>query len=137
MDIKTQKIQDSKTQNKSEVKNKVYDLEQRFGNYFEKVILLTKKCISNDVTKRIISQVVASSGSVSANYAEASEAMSKKDFVKCLKICRKEAKETKVWLRGLKIAIGSFGSEFDLLIQESNEIVYILTSIISKNDSKL
>ena len=136
MDTKTQKIQDSKTQNKLENKNKVYDLEQRFGNYFEKVIILVKKCPINDVTKRIISQVVASSGSVSANYAEASEAMSKKDFVKCLKICRKEAKETKVWLRGLKVAINLFISEFDLLIQESNEIIYILTSIISKNDTK-
>ena len=133
---KTQKIQDSKNQNKLEVKNKVYDLEQRFGNYFEKVIILTKKCLANDVTKRIISQVVASSGSVSANYAEATEAMSKKDFVKCLKICRKEAKETKVWLRGLKVAANSFDSEFDFLIQESNEIIYILTSIISKNDTK-
>lgn len=135
MAYKTPKIQDSKNQsNYQNRKEKIYDLEKRFGNYFENTILLTRKLPINEITKRIISQLVASSGSVPANYAEASEAMSKKDFVKCLKICRKEAKESKVWLKGLKIATNSNKPDFENLIQESNEIIYILTSIISKND---
>lgn len=135
MTYKTPKIQDSKNQNNYQnKKEKIYDLEKRFGNYFENTILLTRKSPINEITKRILSQLVASSGSVPANYAEASEAMSKKDFVKCLKICRKEAKESKVWLKGLKISINSNDPDFENLIQESNEIIYILTSIISKND---
>lgn len=135
MSYKTPKIQDSKNQNNYQSKKeKVYDLEKRFGNYFENTISLTRTSPINEITKRILSQLVASSGSVPANYAEASEAMSKKDFVKCLKVCRKEAKESKVWLKGLKIATNSNNPDFENLIQESNEIIYILTSIISKND---
>lgn len=133
MDNKTQKIQDSKIQNK--IKNKIYDLEERFGDYFDRVINISKNNINNEITKRIIPQLIASSGSVAANYAEATEAMSKKDFVKCLKISRKEAKESKIWLKGLRTATSSSNPEFGLLIQESNEIIYILTSIISKNDT--
>lgn len=79
---------------------------------------------------------MASSGSIAANYAEASEAMSKKDFVKSIKISRKEAKESKVWLRGLKITADFKDSEFDSLNQEATEFVYIFTSILKKTDKK-
>jgi four helix bundle protein len=105
MTYKTPKIQNSKTPNKLQNKNseKIYDLEKRLEKYFERVIILCKNCPVNVITKRIIPQLIASSGSISANYAEATEAMSKRDFVKCIKICRKEAKESKVWLKGLKL----------------------------------
>ncbi|OGM76366.1 hypothetical protein A2210_01645 [Candidatus Woesebacteria bacterium RIFOXYA1_FULL_40_18] len=114
----------------------MYNLEKRLEKFFERIIKLCKKCPITPITKRIIPQLVASGGSVPANWAEATEAMSKKDFIKSTKICRKEAKESKVWLKGLKIAVNSSDPEFDLLIQEANELTYILTSILTKTDTK-
>ena len=128
-----QKLKESKTQSNINNKtNKIYDLHERFQSYFERVIKLCKKCEKNSVTMRIIPQAVASSGSLPANYAEASEAMSKKDFVKCIKIARKEVRESKVWIKGLKISVNFNDTEFDLLLRESDEIFYILTSILKK-----
>jgi len=57
--------------------------------------------------------------------------MSKKDFCKSIKICRKEAKESRVWLNGLKEVV-----DFDFLMQEATEFIYIFTSILSKTDVK-
>lgn len=100
-----------------------------------RTIRLCKSIGENVFTKRIIPQLIACSGSIGANYLEASAAMSKKDFVKCLKIARKESREFLVWIDGLEEACGSANGEFNLLRQEARELSYILTSIISKNDS--
>lgn len=62
--------------------------------------------------------------------------MSKRDFNKCIKICRKEAKEATSWLLGLKVANDSPDPEFDLLRNEAQEFIYIFTSILSKTDKK-
>lgn len=131
-------IQESKTPNKLKIENneKIYDLEKRLNNFFKRIIKLTKKCPENAVTKRIIPQIVADGGSLPANWAEATEAMSKKDFVKSVKICRKEAKESIVWLDGLKEAVDFSDPEFDSLIQEARELIYIFTSILKKTDIK-
>jgi four helix bundle protein len=137
VDSKAQKLEKAKNQNNIEVKNtKIYNLEERFQDYFNRVIILCKKSPNNPITKRIIPQLIASSGSIPANYAEATDAMSKKDFVKSIKISRKETKESKVWTKGLKTAIESSDSEFDLLLREADEITYILTSILKKTDIK-
>ena len=131
-------LQESKTPSKLKVEKdkKIYDLEKRLSSFFKRVILLCKRCPENTVTKRIIPQLVADGGSLPANWAEATEAMSKKDFVKSVKICRKEAKESKVWLNGLKIAVDGVDPEFDSLTQEASEMVYIFTSILKKTDIK-
>ena len=138
MITKTQKFQDSKTPNNLKKENyenpKIFDLETRLNVFFQRVAKLCKNIQLDARNSRVISQLIASSGSIGANYAEASEAMSKKDFVKCLKISRKEAKETKVWLNGLKIIVDFTDPEFDALIQESNEFIYIFTSILKKTD---
>lgn len=133
---KTQKLQESKTQNKfkEENKQKIYNLEDRLQNFFIRTIRLCKKCSENAVTKRIIPQLVADGGSLPANWAEATEGLSKKDFVKSVKICRKEAKESKVWLKGLKIAVGFTDPEFESLTKEATELIYIFTSILQKAD---
>lgn len=136
--LKTPNVQKSKLPSKLEVKNKkkIYNLEERFRKYFERVAKLCKKIPINPRTERVISQLIGTAGSVGANYAEASEAMSKKDFVKSIKITRKEAKESKVWLYGLKVVVDFEDPEFDELIQEANEFIYILTSILKKTDEK-
>ena len=114
--------------------SKIENLEDRLQDFFERVIRLCKQVPSNPLTQRVISQLIASSGSVPANFAEASEAMSKKDFIKSLKICRKEAKESRVWLKGLLTAVSIEEHEFNALIQEATEFTYIFTSIITKAD---
>jgi len=132
---KIPKSQMSKTPNNDE-KEKPQDLEERLLNFFIRVIKLCKKCPLNARTSRIISQLTGSAGSIPANYAEASEAMSKKDFNKSIKIIRKEAKESQVWIRGLKEAVNFKDPEFDKLIQEAIEFICIFTSILKKTDKK-
>lgn len=70
-------------------------------------------------------QLVRSSGSVAANYIEANESLSKKDFVMRIKICRKEAKESALWLRLL--------DEPGELTQEARELTKIFGAIIEKS----
>jgi four helix bundle protein len=79
--------------------SKQYDLEERTFQFAKTVAYYVKtlpKTISN---AEYSSQVVRSSGSVGANYIEANESLSKKDFLMRIKICRKEAKESAYWLR--------------------------------------
>ena len=75
-----------------------YDLEERLCVFVEAVIELMKKIPNNPINSRMISQVVASSGSSSANYGEACEAESKKDFKHKIAIVNKELRETKNWI---------------------------------------
>lgn len=110
------------------------DLLERLTEFHIRTIKLCKKIKVTPIVSRIIPQIVAASGSAAANYAEASEAMSKKDFVKSLKTTRKELKEYRVWITGLKEGADFVDSEFDLLLQESKELTYIFTSILQKTD---
>jgi four helix bundle protein len=80
-------------------------------------------------------QVVRSSGSVGANYIEANESLSKKDFIMRIKICRKEAKESRYWLRLIDISgNGEHEEERKALIQESSELMNIFGSILRKSE---
>ncbi len=116
------------------MENKIQNLEERFKSFHLRTIRLCKKIKVTPLTARLIPQLVSSSGSAGANYCEASEAMSKKDFVKCLKTSRKELREFSIWIAGLKEAVEFTDLEFDALLQESKELTYILTSIIKKTD---
>lgn len=116
-----------------ESKNK-RDLQERLTSFHIRTIKLCKKIKVTPIVIRIIPQLVAASGSAGANYAEASEAMSKKDFVKSIKITRKELKEYGVWIVGLKEGVNFVDLEFDALLQESKELTYIFTSILKKTD---
>jgi len=76
-------------------------------------------------------QLVRSSGSIGANYIEAQEALSKKDFAMRVKISRKEAKESRYWLTLLEVPTGK-SEEHERLLRESTELLKILSSIILK-----
>ncbi len=89
-----------------------YDLEERLCVFVENVIELMKKLPQNSINNRMISQVVASSGLSSANYGEACEAESRKDFKHKISIVNKELRETKNWLRFLAKANSKFKVEF-------------------------
>lgn len=77
-------------------------------------------------------QLVRSSGSIGANYIEANESLSKKDFLMRLKISRKEAKETMFWLEVMTVPEGK-KEQCQTLKQEAKELVLILNAIIQKS----
>ena len=84
-------------------KNRVYDLEERTAQFGEAIIDFAKTIPQTPITNRIITQLVGAGTSVGANYAEADDAVSKKDFLKSIGTCRKEARETNIsceWLLG-------------------------------------
>jgi len=69
---------------------------------------------------------------VGANYIEANEALSKKDFAMRIKICRKEAKESRYWLRLIEVNGPDAEKQRKLLIQEATELMKIFGSILEK-----
>jgi four helix bundle protein len=79
--------------------SKPYDLEDRTLAYAKRVRAFVKKLPRTIANIEDIKQLVRASGSVGANYIEANESLSKKDFIMRIKICRKEAKEGRYWLR--------------------------------------
>jgi four helix bundle protein len=111
---------------------KEYDLEDRTEKFTRGVIQLCKKIPKGTINMELVSQVVRASGSVGANYIEANEALSKKDFTNRIKICRKEAKESRYWLRLIASANLEFEKEVSPLTQESQELMNIFGAILKK-----
>jgi four helix bundle protein len=118
----------STTENK-----RVYDLEERTFIYAKTVCKFCKRIEKNLSNNEYHRQLIRSSASVGANYIEANEALSKKDFLMRVKISRKEAKESIFWLRLIKETNEEINSEIDNLINESLQLKKILSSIIEKS----
>ncbi|KKS34547.1 MAG: CHP02436-containing protein [Parcubacteria group bacterium GW2011_GWC2_42_12] len=76
-----------------------YNLEERTAKFGEEVIKLCRNLKQDTISKPIINQLIRSATSIGANYCEANGASSKKDFKNKIFICKKEAQETKHWLR--------------------------------------
>ncbi len=110
-----------------------YDLEERTLNFTKDVIDFCKKLPKNTINMELTGQLVRASGSVGANYIEANESLSKKDFFHRIKICRKEAKESRYWLRVAVSANPEFEKEGEPLLQESLELTKIFGSILEKS----
>jgi len=119
----------------TEIKNsKQYDLEDRTLRFAKNVRLFVKKLPKTIGNIEDGKQIIRSSGSMGANYIEANEALSKKDFVMRIKICRKEAKESKYWL--LLIDTGNnkdLESERKVLVEESGQLMKIFSAIMRKS----
>jgi len=109
--------------------SRVYDLEERTARFGEAVIDFAKTIPQNAVTNRIISQLVAAATSVGANYVEADDAVSKKDFFKSIGTCRKEARETKHFLRMVVRAVPGLKPEAHQLWKEARELHLIVSKI--------
>ena len=119
----------------SEILNsKHYDLEERTFLFAKRVRAFIKKIpitLSNIEDSK---QLTKASGSVGANYIEANESLSKKDFVFRIKICRKEAKESKYWLGLLDLNNDIIlEKECSELISEAEELTKIFGSILVKS----
>ncbi|MCF7843910.1 four helix bundle protein [Candidatus Gracilibacteria bacterium] len=117
--------------------DKKYDLEERTAKYGENVISFVKKLPSNDITKRIIPQLVVAATSVGANYCEADCSESNKDFIHKMSIANKEAKESKHYLRMVSTACDEYIKDARILWKEANELNLIFTTIIKKSKEKL
>jgi four helix bundle protein len=108
---------------------RVYDLEERTAKFGEAVIDFAKTIPPSAVTNRIISQLVGAGTSVGANYVEADDSVSKKEFLKCIGTCRKEARETKHFLRMVVRAVPELKPEARRLWMESRELHLIFSKI--------
>jgi len=106
-----------------------FDLEERTAKFAESVIRFCKKIPRGPGNDRIIDQLVGCSTSIGANYCEADEAVSKKEFVNKIGTCKKEAKETKFFLRMAATAEPDLQAEARLLWREAKELHLIFAKI--------
>jgi len=113
-----------------------YDLEERTAKFAEAIIDFSRKLPQDTITRPIISQVVRSGTSMGANYCEADEANSKKDFLNKIAIAKKETKETKYWLRIIAHTLPQFKEEARKLWQEAQELNLIFAAIIRNSKKK-
>ena len=115
-------------------KSKTYDLEDRTLEFAKRVRAFIKKLPNTLANIEDSKQLIKASGSVGANYIEANESISKKDFRFRIKICRKEAKESRYWLRLLDSQNDSkLDIEREDLIKESTELMNIFGAILQKS----
>jgi four helix bundle protein len=110
-------------------KNRVYDLEARTAQFGEAVIDFAKTIPQNPVNNRLISQLVGAGTSVGANYVEADDSVSKKDFLKSIGACRKEARETKHFLRMIARDVPELKLQARELWMEARELHLIFSRI--------
>ena len=119
----------------TEIQNtKRYDLEDRTLKFAKDITEFIRNLPRTSANLEFTKQLLRSAGSVGANYIEANEALSKKDFVMRIKICRKEAKESVYWL---KLVDGMYSSSAQLkqqsLTQEATELTKIFGAILEKS----
>ncbi len=115
-------------------KPKQYDLEERTLAFAKKLREFVKKLPKTVANIEDTRQLVKASGSVGANYIEGNEALSKKDFRMRIKICRKESKESRYWLRLVDTNDDQeLGEERNSLINESTELMNIFGAILQKS----
>ena len=113
-----------------------YDLVERTARFGQSVIAFAKSIPKNEITLPLISQVVRSSTSVGANYLEADEADSKKDFGYKIGLCRREAKETRHWLRMIASAEPQLRPDATPIWREAQELVLIFGAIKQPTDRR-
>jgi four helix bundle protein len=119
----------AKTQN-----SKHYDLEERTLEFAKQVRDFVKKLNRTIANIEDGKQLVKASGSIGANYIEANEALSKKDFIMRIKICRKEGKESRYWLRLVDTGGNrELEQERKYLENEASELTHIFGSIVTKS----
>ena len=116
--------------------SKRYDLEERTFLFAQRVKEYEKKLPKKIFNIEYGKQLIRSSGSQAANYIEANESLGKKDFMLRIKICRKESKESRLWLK-LTEPPESQLNEQEKLIVESFELTKIFGAILEKYKNRL
>lgn len=113
-----------------------YDLEERAAKFGENVILFCVAISTDQITKSLVSQFVRAATSVGANYMEANQASSKKDFKNKIRICQKESNESKHWSRMISIALPDKKEKCRELWKEAHELTLIFAKISRSCDDK-
>jgi four helix bundle protein len=112
---------------------KPYDLEERTELFARRVRAFVKTLPRSVTNVDDVRQLGRASGSVAANYIEANDSLSRKDFRMRLRIARREAKETRLWLRLVDVgAEQCTRHERDELVQEATELMKIMSAILRK-----
>jgi four helix bundle protein len=119
-----------------EVGKKIYNLEERTAVFGETIIRTLKKIPKTPITTPLISQCVRSGTSIGANYCEADCAESKKDFEHKIGISKKEAKETRYWIRMIAEAVPEMKEELKNLWKEAHELHLIFITIVKNSRLK-
>ncbi|MGZ6004955.1 MAG: four helix bundle protein [Candidatus Saccharimonadales bacterium] len=113
-----------------------YNLEERSARFGESVIVLCQRLPKTIITQPLITQLVKAATSVGANYGEADDAESARDFRHKIGICKKESRESKHFLRMLAVAVPEKKDELQKLWQEAKELNLILNAIYRKINPK-
>ena len=106
-----------------------YDLEERTAKFGEDIIDFIKSLEKNEINRPLTNQIIRSATSIGANYMEANQASSKKDFKNKIRICQKESNETKHWLRMIAKANANKENECRKLWKEAHELTLIFAKI--------
>ena len=116
-----------------QINGRAFDLEERTALFGEAAIRFAKTIPKSPVTLPLIDQFVRAGTSIGANYCEADDAASKKDFKNKICICRKESRETKLWLRLIAAAEPELKQEARKLWSEAKELRLIFAAIWRKS----
>ncbi|MDP3763159.1 MAG: four helix bundle protein [bacterium] len=116
---------------------KVYDLAERTFRFSQDLLRCCRKLKQDHVTKPMISQLIRAGTSIGANYSEADSANSKKDFINKISISKKEANETKYWIRIMAEDVPEMKDELRKLFKEAQELHLIFSAIIRKAKDKI
>ena len=111
-----------------------YDLEERTAVFGEECIEYARSIKPDDVTGPLVRQFVRSSTSIGANYCEADEAGTKKEFRYRISVSKREAKETKFWIRMLAKGASESREEGRRLWKEANELMLIFAATYRRSD---
>lgn len=107
----------------------IYNLEERTAQFGEGAIRLCRSIKQDSIVSQLTNQFIRSATSIGANYMEANAASSKRDFRNKIFICKKEAQETKHWLRMLAQAVPEKKEEIRKLWKECQELTLIFQKI--------
>jgi len=114
---------------------KRFDLEERTARFGEAVLEFAKRVPLGPITEPLIGQLVRAATSVGANYCEADDAGSKKEFQYRISICKRESRESKHWLRMIAAAVAGHKDEARLHWREAKELHLIFAAIYRKTRS--
>jgi len=117
-------------------KNKSYNLEERTAKFSEDIVVFCKGVRQDNINRSIVNQLIRSGTSIGANYCEANNASSKKDFRNKIFIYKKEAQETKYWLRILTKCNPEEKRKAQDLWKECQELTMIFQKIVNSCNSK-
>jgi four helix bundle protein len=106
-----------------------FDLAERTARFGEEIIRMARSIQRDHITAPLVNQLVRSATSIGANYVEADEAGSKKEFRYRISVCRREARETQYWLRMLVAANAPLKDAAREHWSEARELVLILEAI--------